>query len=116
VEPLIGHVKVGNLDADVIDSFYAELRRCRVHCSGKARRQLDHRTKRPHTCDDRCQPHECKPLCASSIRQIHFILSGAYKRASPRELTRAIRTNSNRYWPELFDGSACLALTSIRTN
>jgi integrase len=81
VEPLIGHVKVGNLDADVIDSFYAELRRCRVHCSGKARGQLDHRTKRSHTCDGRCRPHKCKPLGSSSIRQIHFILSGAYKKA-----------------------------------
>jgi integrase/DNA-binding transcriptional regulator YhcF (GntR family) len=81
VEPFIGHVKVGTLDADMLDSLYAELRRCRVHCSGKARGQLDHRTKRPHTCDDRCRPHKCKPLGASSVRQIHFILSGAYKRA-----------------------------------
>jgi integrase len=81
VKPLIGDVKVGNLDADVIDSFYAELRRCRIHCSGKARGLIDHRTKRQHTCDARCRPHECKPLGASSIRQIHFILSGAYKKA-----------------------------------
>jgi integrase len=81
VEPFIGPVKVGTLDADMLDSLYAELRRCRVHCSGKARGQLDHRTKRPHTCDDRCRPHKCKPLGASSVRQIHFILSGAYKRA-----------------------------------
>jgi len=81
VEPLIGRVKVGTLDADALDSLYAELRRCRVHCSVKARGQLDHRTKRPHTCDDRCRPHKCKPLGASSIRQIHFILSGAYKKA-----------------------------------
>jgi len=81
VEPLIGHVKVGTLDADMLDSFYAELRRCRVHCSGKARGQVDHRTKRPHTCDSRCRAHKCKPLGSSSIRQIHFILSGAYKKA-----------------------------------
>ena len=46
VEPLIGHVKVGTLDADMLDSFYAELRRCRIHCSGKARGRVDHRTKR----------------------------------------------------------------------
>ena len=81
VNPLIGHVKVGALDADALDSLYTELRRCRVHCSGKARGQIDHRTKRPHTCDDRCRPHKCKPLGASSIPQIHFILSGAYKKA-----------------------------------
>jgi integrase/DNA-binding GntR family transcriptional regulator len=81
VEPLVGHVKVGTLDADMLDSLYAELRRCPVHCSGKARGELDHRTKRPHNCDDRCRHHKCKPLGASSIRQIHFILSGAYKKA-----------------------------------
>ncbi|HEX4361410.1 MAG TPA: tyrosine-type recombinase/integrase [Pseudonocardia sp.] len=45
VELLIGHVKVGTLDADMLDSFYAELRRCRVHCSGKARGQVDHRSR-----------------------------------------------------------------------
>jgi integrase len=80
VQPLIGKEKVGNIDADILDSFYAELRRCRDHCTG-ARSRIDHRTERKHTCDDRCRPHQCKPLGASSIRQIHFILSGAYKRA-----------------------------------
>lgn len=35
VSPLIGHAKVGALDAEVLDSFYAELRRCRLHRSGK---------------------------------------------------------------------------------
>lgn len=36
MDPVIGHVKVGALDGDTLDSFYAELRRCRDHCSGKA--------------------------------------------------------------------------------
>jgi integrase len=79
VVPFLGHVKVGALDADVLDSFYAELRRCRDHCSG--RNNVDHRTDKPHVCDDRCRPHNCRPLSASAIRQIHFILSGAFKRA-----------------------------------
>lgn len=30
--PLIGGRKAGELDADVLDSFYAELRRCQEHC------------------------------------------------------------------------------------
>jgi integrase len=79
IRPLIGNVQVGALNAGVFDSFYAELRRCRDHCGRK--RYIDHRTSHPHECDERCRRHECRPLGASTIRQIHFILSGALKRA-----------------------------------
>ena len=79
IRPLIGTVKVGALDARVFDSFHAELRRCRDHCGRK--RYVDHRTPHPHECDSRCRMHECRPLGAATIRQIHFILSGALKRA-----------------------------------
>jgi integrase len=79
IRPLIGGVQVGALDAGVFDSFYAELRRCRDHCGRK--RYIDHRTPYEHECDGRCRPHECRPLGTSTIRQIHFILSGALKRA-----------------------------------
>jgi len=27
-------------------------------------RDMGARTNRPHTCDDRCRPHKCKPLGA----------------------------------------------------
>lgn len=79
IRPLIGTVKVGSLDAALFDSFYAELRRCREHCDRAT--YVEHRTTREHTCDDRCRPHACSALGASTIRQIHFILSGALKRA-----------------------------------
>jgi len=79
VRPLIGAQKVGALDGDLFDSLYAELRRCRDHCD--RRPYLQHRTDVDHECDERCSQHECRPLAASSIRQIHFILSGALKRA-----------------------------------
>jgi integrase/DNA-binding transcriptional regulator YhcF (GntR family) len=79
IRPLIGAVKVGVLDADVFDSFYAELRRCREHCDRRPFTQ--HRTTVEHECDERCRPHVCTPLGASTIRQVHFILSGALKRA-----------------------------------
>ncbi|MCA1673186.1 MAG: hypothetical protein LC799_13645 [Actinobacteria bacterium] len=72
-------LQVGALDADVFDSFYAELRHCRDHCDGW--RYTDHRTTWAHECDTRCRPHQCRPLGAATIRQIHFILSGALKRA-----------------------------------
>ena len=41
-----------------------------------------HRSAGPHCCDRRCEaPHACRPLAHSSIRQIHFVLTSAYKRA-----------------------------------
>lgn len=80
IRPLLGTVKVGSLDAGIMDSLYAELRRCRDHCKN-AKGQLDHRTTRKHECDERCRPHTCKPLAASTIRQVHFILYGALRRA-----------------------------------
>ncbi|MDR7300869.1 tyrosine-type recombinase/integrase [Haloactinomyces albus] len=79
IAPFIGEVKVGSLDVDALDSLYAELRRCRDHCTGKRRK--DHRTSGKHECDHRCGPHECKPLGATAIRHIHYLLSGAFKRA-----------------------------------
>ena len=79
IRPLIGSVKVGALDGDLFDSFYATLRRCRDHCG--QRQRIDHRTDGPHHCDDRCKPHQCRPLSNGSVRYIHFILSGALKRA-----------------------------------
>jgi integrase len=79
ISPCLGHVRIGQLDAETLDSFYGELRRCRRRCS--RRREIDHRVAEPHECDDRCVRHQCKPLASTTIRHIHFILSGAYKRA-----------------------------------
>ncbi|MCX6462866.1 MAG: hypothetical protein NTW05_04640, partial [Pseudonocardiales bacterium] len=79
IRPLIGAEPVGALDADLFDSFYAELRRCRDHCDRRPR--IDHRTAVEHVCDDRCGPHVCRPLGDSTIRQVHFILSGALRKA-----------------------------------
>lgn len=79
IRPLIGAIEVGALDGDVFDSFYAELRRCREHCD--RRPYVEHRTTVEHTCDQRSGPQVCTPLGGSSIRQVHFILSGALKRA-----------------------------------
>jgi integrase len=79
IRPLIGTTKVEALDGYLFDSFYATLRRCRDHCD--RRQRIDHRTDDPHQCDERCKPHQCRPLSNGSIRYIHFILSGALKRA-----------------------------------
>ncbi|MGI8797838.1 MAG: tyrosine-type recombinase/integrase [Pseudonocardia sp.] len=65
VRPFVGSLKVGAVDVDSLDSLYAELRRCRDHCDRRAP----------------AAEHRCRPLANSTIRQIHFILSGAYKKA-----------------------------------
>lgn len=79
VRPLLGKLPLGRLDGETLDSFYTILRTCRAHCGG--RKFTEHRTNRPHECDDRCGPHECRPLSTSAIRQVHWCLSGALKRA-----------------------------------
>jgi len=79
VRPLLGHLQVGKLDGETLDSFYAVLRRCRAHCAGRP--FTEHRTAGEHDCNEKCRPHTCRPLAASSVRQVHFWLSGALKRA-----------------------------------
>jgi integrase len=80
IRPLIGKEKVGRVGGEILDSLYGELRRCRIHCR-RTRGLIDHRTTRPHTCDYRCRPHRCEPLGEGTIRKIHYILSGAFKKA-----------------------------------
>lgn len=70
---------VARLDTELLDAFYARLRKCREHCNG--RRYIQHRTQRQHECDDRCRPHACRGLADSTVRQIHWIVSGALDRA-----------------------------------
>ncbi|MDG9677767.1 tyrosine-type recombinase/integrase [Micromonospora sp. DH14] len=79
VRPVLGKLPVGRLDAETLESFYASLRRCRDWCGGKE--YVKHRVEGEHTCTAKCRPHVCKPLSASSVRQIHWILSGALSRA-----------------------------------
>ncbi|WP_216213762.1 tyrosine-type recombinase/integrase [Amycolatopsis aidingensis] len=79
IRPLLGDQPLGRIDGEILDSFYKELRTCRAHCRG--RKYVQHRTDRPHECDDRCGPHKCEPLGDGSIRKIKAILTGAGKRA-----------------------------------
>lgn len=55
VRPLLGDLDISRLDGDVLDSFFAMLRRCRTHCNGQ-NRGIEHRTAREHDCDARCRP------------------------------------------------------------
>jgi len=99
IKPLLGTTQLSRLDVETQDTFYAELRRCRVHCQGR-NKDIEHRTNRPHQCDEHvgdrcprnnpegcrrcrriCTPHVCKGLADSTVRQIYWILSGALDRA-----------------------------------
>ncbi len=80
VRPVLGKHQIGRLDGEDFDSLYAQLRRCREHCNGKTK-HVKHRTRKDHACDDTCVVVPCSPLSASTVRQIHWILSGAYTRA-----------------------------------
>ncbi|MFI6833583.1 tyrosine-type recombinase/integrase [Kribbella sp. NPDC050241] len=99
IKPLLGATQLTRLDVETLDTFYSELRRCRIHCRGR-KKDIEHRTTRPHHCDEHegnrcprnnpdgcrrcrrmCKPHVCKGLADSSVRQIHWILSGALDRA-----------------------------------
>lgn len=77
IAPLLGDQQVGRVRGEALDSFYAELRRCRAHCRG-GRAIVDHRTKVEHQCDHRCRPHRCRPLGEGTIRHAHNLLNGAF--------------------------------------
>ena len=79
IRPVLGSLPLGRLDADTIESFYSQLRSCRSRCQGRP--FVDHRTADDHACDRRCRRHTCRPMSASSVRQIHAILSSACNRA-----------------------------------
>ncbi|MDT7704914.1 MAG: integrase [Pseudonocardiales bacterium] len=79
IRPFVGRLKAGAVDVETLDSLYAELRRCRIHCD-RSRGLTDHRTPREHECDDRCRPHRCNGLSSTTIRHIHFVLRGAFEK------------------------------------
>jgi len=64
IDPTLGAVKAAKLDVQMLERWYARLQRCRSACDG--RRRAD---------------HVCRPLSSSTVRKIHFILSGGLGRA-----------------------------------
>jgi len=94
IKPALGAVPLAKITAQVLEEFYAELRRCRDRCGGRPAvdhrvdgehecRVLRHRSRRAHDCEEagctvvECLPHACEPLSDSMIRQIHFTISAA---------------------------------------
>jgi integrase len=105
IKPALGDVPIGKINAQMLEQLYAELRRCRIRCNGRV--PIDHRVDGPHECrvvrhkrlpgrqradghhdcakagcvDVECPPHVCKPLSASTVRQIHIAISAALSAA-----------------------------------
>lgn len=86
IPPVLGTLPVARLDVEALDNFYAELARCRDHCDGRPYVER-HWTHEEHDCTGRegepgrCVWHACRPLAASSIRQVHQILATALEQA-----------------------------------
>ena len=77
IRPSLGHVPISRLSSRTLEMFYAELRRCRSRCSQR-QPSVDHRSAGEHSCVSAgCRPHECRPMAASTVRQVHAVLSGA---------------------------------------
>lgn len=114
IMPALGGVAIGKITPQVLEEFYADVRRCRHRCR-EGKPAVDHRTAQRHECRVvrhrrrpgrpgpaphdcaaagctvvECPPHRCTPMTASSIRQIHWILSAALGAAVRWEW---IRTN-----------------------
>ena len=82
IRPTLGAVPIAKLSTRTLETFYAELRRCRVRCNGRP--TTAHRVMGEHSCDAaRCAPHVCKPMAASTARQVHAVISGALSAAVP---------------------------------
>jgi integrase len=74
IVPALGQVPVRKLDARMLETFYAQLRRCRQRCDARKS------GKRPSASLD--QLHVCQPLAVSTVRQMHWVISGALAAAT----------------------------------
>ncbi|HTK66596.1 MAG TPA: tyrosine-type recombinase/integrase [Pseudonocardia sp.] len=100
IRPALGAYPVQDIDEKKLEELYADLRRCSQRCRD-GQPEVDHRTAAAHDCRVvrhrrppgrprdggvhdcstsgctliECPPHHCKPMAASTIRQVHSILS-----------------------------------------
>ncbi|MGQ0466896.1 MAG: tyrosine-type recombinase/integrase [Sporichthyaceae bacterium] len=98
IKPALGDVALSNLTARMLEQFYGQLRRCRARCNGKPFvehreigkhecKEVRHTRVRKHDCSAakcrllECQPHVCRPMSPSTVRQIHSVISGALSSA-----------------------------------
>lgn len=76
IRPVLGSVPVSKITPRALENLYADLRRCRVRCDRLP--YIEHKAVRDHDCVKvKCRPHECRPMSASAVRQVHAVISGA---------------------------------------
>jgi integrase len=75
VRPFLGTTQAAKIGVEALESLYADARKCRDHCRGRS--YIVHCKAEEHECRPTCRPHECKGLADSTIRQIHWVVSGA---------------------------------------
>jgi integrase len=122
IKPALGAVAVNKLGALELESFYTELRRCRVRCDRKPFIEK-HNAEDEHDCvAKQCKPHACKGMAASTVRQIHSIISGTMNAAArwewitlnPATLARRPKQKPPQPDPPSPTGAARLAEEAFR--
>src|SRR3954447_419976 len=113
IEPALGAVPIAKITPQTLEELYADLRRCKRRCHDGAP-AVDHRTSATHDCRMvrhrrrpgrpgpdphdctaagclvvECPRHACMPMAASSIRQVHWIISAALAAAVRWEWIRS---------------------------
>jgi integrase len=72
IRPFLGGMRLLAVTAERLDGLYVEMLRCREHCQRPGRAQGQFRSSAGHV---------CRPLCAGTVRKIHYVLSSAFRRA-----------------------------------
>jgi integrase len=106
INPTLGGVPIARLSPQILERYYADLRRCRLRCR-PGDQLVDHRVASKHRCTvvhhnrptgrlpagvvhdcaaagcetRTCPPHECTPLANATITKLHFVISGALNAA-----------------------------------
>jgi integrase len=80
IRPALGDTSISKITTRSLELLYAELRACRSRCNGRP--FVEHKGDGEHDCaKSKCKAHECKPMAASTVRQIHAVISGALSAA-----------------------------------
>jgi integrase len=64
IRPVLGYLRLSAVKPEQLDELYADLLRCREHCSLRAK-----------------PGHMCRPLGLATVRKIHYLLGSAFRRA-----------------------------------
>lgn len=122
IKPVLGDLPIRRIDAHALESFYTEIRRCRLRCDGKPFIEK-HKAEGDHDClKAKCVVHECNPLAKSTVRQIHSVISGTLAAAqrwdwittNPARVARRPRPKAPEPDPPKSDEAAKLAEEAFR--